>query len=138
MLPVYIPLRLPATPFQCVAYLWFVSWSLACGTGEAVKCRPWALASTAVSCCYRGSSLALDLFLIRIMVSATQITDQKRFQKLREQNEIAKNYRKRKAYQLKDRGPKRRGLANSKIRVEAQLRKATKCFLSHCALVSAY
>ena len=39
---------------------------------------------------------------------------------------MAKNFRKRKAYQLKDRGPKRRGWAISKIRVEAKLRKATK------------
>ena len=60
------------------------------------------------------------------MVSALQVTEQKRFQKRRERAKLAKHPRKWKVYLQKDRDRQRRARANFQIRVEAKLKEAKK------------
>ena len=60
------------------------------------------------------------------MVTATRITEQKRLQKQRERARLAKQPRKWKAYQRKQRDRSRRSRTNSKIRLEAILKAARK------------
>ena len=79
-----------------------------------------------VSCRHHGSSLALVFFLVRVMVTATRVTEQKRLQKQRERARLAKQPRKWKAYLMEERDRKRRDRANSKIRFEAKLKAVKK------------